>query len=105
MLTEIVSEDHFRAALHIDYSNCHLICCIAIHKALTISLASLLIAVILPYVIRIYGVTIKYLCAHEMLICRVNVKLNKMHLPEASRNSDGVLPFPPPPYPFVLPLH
>lgn len=23
-----------------------------------------------------------------MLICRVNVKLNKMHLPEASRNAD-----------------
>lgn len=85
---ESVSEDCFKAALHIDYWNCHLICCIAIHSSLTISLALLLIAVILPYIICIYGVTIKYVCAHEMLICRVNVKLNKMHLPEASRNAD-----------------
>lgn len=103
MLAESVSEDHFKAALHIDYLNCHLICCIAIHRAVTISLAFLLIAVILPYIICIYGVTIKYLCAHEMLICRVNVKLNKMHLPEVSRNAD--LSASPPPYPFILPLH
>lgn len=96
MLAESVSEDHFKAALHIDYSNCHLICCIAIHSAITISLAFLLIAEILPYIICIYGVTIKYLCAHEMLICQVNVKLNKMHLPEASRNADlsASLPLP-----------
>lgn len=79
MLVESVSEDHFKTALHIDYSNCHLICCIAIHSALTISLAFLLIAVILSYIICIYGVTIKYLCAHEMLICRVNVRLSKVH--------------------------
>lgn len=96
MLSESVSEDHFKAALHIDYSNCHLICCIAIHSALTISLAFLLIAVILPSIICIYGVTIKYLRAHEMLICQVNVKPNKMHLPEASRNADpsASLPLP-----------
>lgn len=44
----------------------------------------------------LYGVTIKYLCAHEMLICWVNVKLNKMHLPEASRSADlnASLPLP-----------
>lgn len=78
------------------YSNCHLICCIAICSSLTISLAFLLIAVILLYIICIYGVTIKYLCAHEMLMCRVNVKLNKMHLPEASRLADlsASLPLP-----------
>lgn len=95
-LAQSVSEDHFKPALHIDYSNCHLICCIAIHSALTISLAFLLIAVILPDIICIYGVTIKYLCAHEMLMCRVNVKLDKMHLPEVSRNADprASLPFP-----------
>lgn len=104
MLVKSVSEDHFKTALHIDYSNCHLICCIAIHSALTISLAFLLIAVILSYIICIYGVTIKYLFAHEMLICRVNVRLNKVHLPEASRNTSQCFPFPPP-CPFNLPLH
>lgn len=96
MLAGSVSEGRFKAALHIDYSNCHLICCIAIHSALTISLAFLLIAVILPYIICIYGVTVKYLCAHEMLICRGNVKLNKMRLPGVSRNADpsASLPIP-----------
>jgi len=96
MLAESVFEDHFKAALHIDYSNCHLICCIAIHSALTMSLAFLLIAVILPCIICIYGVTMKYLCAHEMLICLVNVKPNKMRLPEAGRNAElsASLPLP-----------
>lgn len=106
VLAESVSEDHFKAALHIDYSNCHLICCLAIHSALTVSLAFLLIAVILPDIICIYGVTIKYLCAHEMLIHRVNVKLNKMHLPEGSRNADlrASLPLPLIPSHFASPL-
>lgn len=59
----------FYNCFHIDYSNCHLICWIVLHSTLTIFHAFLLIVVIVPCLICIYGVTIKYLCSHEMLTC------------------------------------